>query len=228
VTATVVVQTVTETAETPELLALARTGPLVAAVVGWTDLAAPGISDVLASLRGGPDGQFLAGIRHPLLTEPDPGWLSRPEVRRGLAALGQAGLTFDLVLPPHHLDSAAEAAAAVPGLTFVLDHLGNADVTGAAPDPAWVRSFRAFARQPNPGPGSAAAHLRPYADLALECFGPPRLMFGSDWPVSTLGAAYGDVVATAMTLTADLSEPERTAILRGTARTVYQLPGADR
>jgi len=239
VSATVVVQTVTETAETPELLALARTGPLVAAAVGWTDLTAPGIADVLASLCGGPDGQFLAGIRHPLLTEPDPDWLARPEVRRGLAALGQAGLTFDLVLPPHQLDgAAAAAAAAVPGVTFVLDHLGNADVTGPAPDPAWVRSLREFARQPNticklsgilsePGPGSAAAHLRPYADLALECFGPQRLMFGSDWPVSTLGTAYGDVVATAIALTADLSEPERSAILRGTARTVYQLAGTD-
>lgn len=238
VTSTVVVQTVTETAETPELLALARAGPLVAAAVGWTDLTAPDIADVLASLRGGPDGHFLAGIRHPLLTEPDPGWLARPEVRRGLTALGQAGLAFDLVLHPHQLDGAAEVVAAVPGLTFVLDHLGNADVTGPAPDPAWARSFRAFARQPNtvcklsgilsePGPGSAAEHLRPYTDLALECFGPRRLMFGSDWPVSTLGAAYGDVVAAALALTADLSELERTAILRGTARTVYQLPGAD-
>ena len=75
VTATVVVQTVTERAETEELLALARTGSLVAAVVGWTDLTQPGVSDAVAELRTSPGGEFLAGIRHPLLTEPDPGWL---------------------------------------------------------------------------------------------------------------------------------------------------------
>jgi L-fuconolactonase len=239
VTATVVVQTVTEAAETTELLALARAGPLVSAVVGWTDLTSPGIADALASLLAGPDGQFLAGIRHPLLTEPDPDWLARPEVRRGLAALGVAGLTFDLVLQPHKLAGAAEAAAGVPGLTFVLDHLGNVDVSGTGPDPAWVRSFRAFAAQPNtvgklsgilseftPGddPDGSVTHLRPYAELALESFGPQRLMFGSDWPVSTLGARYGDVVAAALALIADLSERERAAILSGTAQAIYGVP----
>ena len=78
VTASVVVQTVTESWETPELLALAAGPGLVAGVVGWTDLTAPDIADVLAELRGLPGGDRLSGIRHPVLVEPDPDWLARP------------------------------------------------------------------------------------------------------------------------------------------------------
>ncbi len=245
VTATVVVQTVTEPGETPELLTLAATGPLVAAVVGWTDLAAPRVADALGELKAMAGGQHLAGIRHPLLTEPDPDWLERADIRRGLSALATAGLAFDLVLPPSLLPAAVRAAGSVPDLKFVLDHLGNVEVR-PRPDPAWAAAFTALARLPNtacklsgifsvpapagaPGarqdPESSVAHLRPYLDLALDTFGPDRLMFGSDWPVSTLGASYGDVVTAAIALTSSLSGPERAAILGGTARMVYDISG---
>jgi L-fuconolactonase len=243
VTATVVVQTVTEPAETPELLALAATEPLVAAVVGWSDLAAPSVADTLGELAAMTGGQRLVGIRHPLLTESDPDWLERADIRRGLSALAAAGLTFDLVLPPGQLPAAVRAAASLPDLRFVLDHLGNVEVR-PRPDPAWAAAFTALARLPNtacklsgifsvPAPagepgsrrdeGDSVMHLRPYLDLALDSFGPDRLMFGSDWPVSTLGASYTDVVTAAVTLTSSLTGSERAAILGGTARTVYQI-----
>jgi L-fuconolactonase len=230
VTSTVVVQTVTEPTETPELLALARTGSLVAAVVGWTDLTQPGIGDAIADLRAAPGGEFLAGIRHPLLTEPDPGWLARRDVRHGLAALAAAGLPFDLVLRPGQLASAIQAAAGSPELIFVLDHLGNVDVTASArPDDAWATSFRALAALPNTVCklsgvlGEAPVErLGPYFELALTAFGPGRLMFGSDWPVCTLQSTYRDVVTRVVALTASLSEAEQSAILAGTARAVYQ------
>lgn len=238
VSSTVVVQTVSEPGETLELLALAASQPLVAAVVGWTDLAAPGVADAIAGLRAESGGSRLAGIRHPLLTEPDPQWLTRTDVRGGLAAAAAAGLAFDLVLHPGQLPAAARAAAAVPDLTFVLDHLGNVQVAGQV-DPAWAAAFRQFASLPNTvcklsgilgvrrPAGSRevdpVAHLRPYVDLALDCFGPDRLMFGSDWPVCTLSASYPDVVAAAVSLTAPLSRSERAAILACTARTVYRI-----
>jgi L-fuconolactonase len=245
VTATVVVQTVTEPGETPELLTLAAAEPLVAAVVGWTDLAAPAVADALAELAGRAGGERLVGIRHPLLMEPDPQWLERADIRRGLSALATAGLTFDLVLPPSQLPAAISTAASVPDLRFVLDHLGNVAVR-PRPDPAWAAAFAALAKLPNtacklsgifsvpapaaePGsrqdPDASTTHLRPYLDLALDSFGPDRLMFGSDWPVSTLGASYAEVVTAAVTLTSPLSGPEQAAILGGTARAVYQIPG---
>src|SRR5258708_17086900 len=81
VSATVLVQTVTVAAETPELLALAAADPLVAGVVGWTDLTSPAIADTLAGLAAGPGGGYLVGIRHQGQSEPDPHWLRRPALR---------------------------------------------------------------------------------------------------------------------------------------------------
>lgn len=252
VSATVVVQTVAEPTETPELLAVAAGSDLVVGVVGWVDLESPGVAEALAALRGRPDGHALCGIRHPVLIEPDPDWLARPAAHRGLAAVAAAGLCYDLVVAPHMLPAAIVAATACDELTFVLDHLGNPDV-GAEPDEAWARDVRALAALPNvtcklsgilgePPPGgglirdaggsgrsapwvdTGVAHLVPYYEIALEAFGPERLMFGSDWPVCTLTSSYADVVAAAQALTVTLSPAERAAVFGGTARRVYKLP----
>jgi len=243
VTATVVVQTVTDPDETPELLALAAASDLIAGVVGWADLESAGLADALAALSEQPGGHLLRGIRHPILIEEDPDWLRRPAVLAGLAAVGAAGLRYDLLLPPDILPAAAEAGAACPGLMFVLDHLGNPSV-GARPDELWMTDIRRLAALPNtvcklsgilgePPPAGAGpagrdrrdgvAHLVPYYETVLAAFGPDRLMFGSDWPVCTLSASYADVVAAAEALTAGLSPIERAAVLGGTARRVYRL-----
>jgi L-fuconolactonase len=242
ITATVAVQTVAEPWETPELLTLAAGPGLVAGVAGWADLTAPDIADVLARLRELPGGDRLAGIRHPVLAEPDPGWLARPDVLRGLAALAAAGLAYDVVGEPRHLPAAVTAARQVPGLGFVLDHLGNPGMApGTSPeaDEPWASAVTDFAALPNttaklsgilgvpPPPGAAPgslAHLRPYYDFGLHAFGPNRLMFGSDWPPCTLDASYPQVIATARALTSDLSSTEQDAIFRGTARRTYRLP----
>jgi L-fuconolactonase len=255
VTATVLVQTVAAPDETPEMLALAGTGNLIAGVVGWVDLESPGAADAIAALLESPDGDLLVGIRHPVLAEPDPDWLARPGVLRGLAAVAAAGLRYDVVAMPRHLPAAVAAAAATPQLTFVLDHLGNPEVDGVV-DESWARAIGDFAALPNtaaklsgflgePAPPSAdpasrpagradaapaaadIAHIRPHYEIALAGFGPDRLMFGSDWPVSTLSVGYAGVHAAARSLTAGLSPSEKDAIFGGTARRVYRL-GATR
>lgn len=123
--ATVLVQTVTVAEETPEFLALAHGSDLVAGVVGWTDLTAPDVAGALAALRELPGGDLLTGIRHQVQGESDPRWLLRPDVLRGLAAVADAGLAYDLIVRPHQLPAATAAAALLPGLTFVLDHAGK-------------------------------------------------------------------------------------------------------
>jgi L-fuconolactonase len=235
VTATVVVQTVTEPTETTELLALASASDLVAAVVGWTDLEAPGVADALSAMKEGTHGGALRGIRHPVLTEPDRNWLRHPAVLNGLTAVGAAGLAYDLVLPADLLPAAAEAAAACPGTLFVLDHLGNPRIS-PHPDELWMADLRQLAGLPNtvaklsgilaeppPAGGTGVEHLVPCYETALAAFGPDRLMFGSDWPVCTLGAPYDRVLAAATTLTAGLSQLERDQVFAGTARRVYRL-----
>ncbi|MFD5746412.1 amidohydrolase family protein [Streptomyces sp. NPDC127033] len=232
--ATVLVQTVAVAAETPEFLALAEGSELVAGVVGWTDLTAPGVADALAALRAGPGGGKLAAVRHPVEGEADPAWLLRPEVLRGLAAVGAAGLAYDLLVRPHQLPAATEAARLLPDLTFVLDHLAKPPVAEGRTAP-WEEHFRALAALPNTvcklsGMVTEAEwdswtpeDLRPYAAVALDAFGPERLMFGSDWPVSRLAASYGEVLDAARTVTDGLGAAERDAVFGGTARRVYRL-----
>jgi L-fuconolactonase len=234
VSATVVVQTVCVPEETPELLAVAAGSDLVAGVVGWTDLTAPDVADALAALREQTGGRHLVGIRHQVQEEPDPNWLLRPDVRRGLIAVAEAGLAYDLVIKPHQLAAAVKAAASLTGLTFVLDHLGKPPVASGAIEP-WAGQVRRLAALPNTVcklsgllteavPASwRIEDLQPYADIALDTFGPQRLLFGSDWPVSTLEAEYGDTVRITDQLTQALSPSEKDAVFRRNAARVYRL-----
>ncbi len=231
VAATIAVQTVTIAAETPELLALAANDPLVAGVVGWTDLTSEAVVDELAGLKSGPGGQFLVSIRHQVQSEPDPDWLRRPDVIRGLRAVGEAGLCYDLVVRPHQIAAATYAAAAVPGLRFVLDHAGKPPIADGAVE-AWATEIRALAGEPNTVcklsglvtealPGAPAAAFAPYADAMLNAFGPERIMFGSDWPVCLLASDYASVVQLAQSLTTGLSDAERMEVFALTAAQVY-------
>ncbi len=220
--------------ETPEFLALAARQELIAGVVGWTDLTRTDIADELARLRELPGGAYLKGIRHQVQGEPDPEWLLRPDVRRGLAAVAEADLVYDLIVLPHQLPACVKAAESLPQLTFALDHLGKPPVADGRLEP-WATAVRALAALPNTvcklsGLVTEADHaswttgeLRPYADTVLDAFGPGRLMFGSDWPVCTLAASYGQVMSLAEELTASLDAGEREQVFSTTATRVYDL-----
>ena len=241
VTATVLVQTVTVAAETPELLAIAAADPLVAGVVGWTDLTSPEISGALDLLAACPGGRHLVGIRHQVQSEPDRDWLRRPDVIRGLRAVAAAGLCYDLVVLPHQLAAAAYAATEVPGLTLILDHAGKPPI-GRGELAAWRAAIRAFAARPNTAcklsglvteaPSAAAVGaFSPVADVIFEAFGADRVMFGSDWPVCLLARDYAGVVELAQLLAASLSDAERNAVFSSTAVRLYGIgvprPGAE-
>jgi len=139
---------------------------------------------------------------------------------------------------PHQLPTAVTAARSVPELTFVLDHLGSPPAgpgQGATAGP-WASAIRDLAALPNVMCKLSGAHtspasadgLRPYYETVLAAFGPDRLMFGSDWPVSTLAATYRQVCDVYRELTADLSAAEQDAIFERTARRVYRLREPER
>ncbi|TDC06743.1 amidohydrolase [Streptomyces sp. 8K308] len=236
VTGTVLVQVLPDPAETAEFLALAAGSELVAGVVGWVDLTAgAAVGERLAELRAGPGGELLVGVRHLVQGEADDRWLCRPDVRRGLAAVAAAGLAYDLLVLPHQLPAAVDTVRALPGLTFVLDHLAKPPIAAGRREP-WAGLLGELAGAPNvyaklsglvteaDHAGWTVAALRPYAETALAAFGPGRLMFGSDWPVCLLAASYAEVVAAAEELTAALSPAERAGVFGGVAARAYRLP----
>jgi L-fuconolactonase len=234
IAATVVVQTITVPDETPEMLSLAAAEPVVAGVVGWVDLTLDEIDDELARLRALPGGQALVGVRHPVQEEPDPRWLCRADVRRGLAAVAAADLTYDLVITADQLPATVETVQAVPELTFVLDHGGKPRIRMGELEP-WHGHIAALGSCENAtvklsGLVTEAEHdawtvadLRPYAEALLTSFGPARLMYGSDWPVCLLAASYDRVIEAADELTAQLSPTERADVFGGTATRTYGL-----
>ncbi|WP_394838441.1 amidohydrolase family protein [Pendulispora rubella] len=234
VTATVLVQTIPVAEETPEFLALAASSDLVAAVTGWVDLTAPSVRDDLHRLLEGPGGDALRGIRHPVQGEPDPEWLCRKDVRRGIAAVADAGLVYELLILPHQLPAAERTVSEMPEARFILDHGAKPPAASGQLEP-WATHLRRLASHPNvtcklSGLVTEADwgawtvdSLRPYVDTLLEAFGPSRLMFGSDWPVCLLAAEYAEVVAAAQKWTEELSANERDAVFAGTARKIYRL-----
>jgi L-fuconolactonase len=232
---TVLVQTISDEAETASFLATAGANDgLIKGVVGWVDLAAPDVADRIAARRAGPGGDRLVGIRHQVQDEPDPEWLTRPEVLRGLRAVGTAGLAYDLLVRVPQLAVATGVVRQLPGIRFVLDHLAKPNIAAGEWEP-WASRLAGLAALPNASAkisglvtearwdGWDAGQIAPYARHALDVFGPDRLMYGSDWPVCTLAASYGEVWDLAGTLIQAHSEAERAAILGGTATRVYGL-----
>lgn len=243
---TVVVQTVCVAEETPELLELAATqassrergagagAPRVAGVVGWVDLTAPDVLGDLERLKDLPGGDRLVGVRHQVQEEPDPRWLCRPEVRRGLRAVGEAGLAYDLVVRAHQLPAVTETVAELESVRFILDHIGKPPIASGLIDP-WAAHVKVLSALPNvavklSGMVTEADHarwspadLQPYADVVVGHFGPDRVMWGSDWPVCLLAASYKQVLSASERMVAGLSSSEKDEVFGGTAIRWYRL-----
>ncbi|WP_285567673.1 amidohydrolase family protein [Streptomyces sp. RTGN2] len=227
----VLVQTVPEPWETPELLALAEEEEFIGAVVGWSDLTDPDLPAALDRLRGRPGGRFLTGLRHNVQDEPGTAWFTRPEVRQGLRALGAAGLAYDLLVRPDQLTATVALVRALPDVRFVLDHAGN-PVIGPRPAPGWTAAMTALGELPNvavkfsglltrTGETGPATALAPYAATLLGALGPRRVLFGSDWPVCRLTAEYDEVLAVTEELLAPLAPADRAAVLGTNAAAWY-------
>jgi L-fuconolactonase len=230
--ATVLVQSSASSAETRELLAIAAASSgRIAGVVGWADLTDPALPEVLASLAGaGP----LVGIRHQVQDEADPAWLAREDVMAGVAAVGAAGLVYDLLVTSDQLPAAVETVRALPGTRFVLDHGAKPPIAAGSWEP-WAARIAALAALPNvtcklSGLITEADWRRwrpqdvlPYARHLLVSFGPDRVLFGSDWPVCTLAGSYAEVLALAEEAVGPLAPADRAAVLGGTAARVYGL-----
>lgn len=217
--------------ETRWLLGLAAKHPAILGVVGWVDLRSSEVGEQLREFAANP--RFV-GVRHVVQNEPDVRFLLGEAFVGGLRQLHGFGLTYDLLLFPPQLPAAVELAGMMPEQPFVLDHLAKPLIKPGILDP-WQADLRALACHPNVScklsglvteaawQGWKRADFAPYLEVALEAFGPKRLMLGSDWPVCLLAAEYPDVVGIVTEFIARLSDSEQALILGGTASRFYGL-----
>lgn len=225
---TILVQAAPTEAETRFLLDVAARTDFVAGVVGWVDFEASDTAGRIAALAADP---LLVGLRPMVHDIADDDWLTRPGLDAGFAALIGQGLVFDALLKPRHIAPMLRRLERSPGLSVVIDHAAKPDLAGG--DLAhWRDGIAALARHRHvvcklsglvteAGPDWTIETLAPVFGHLLACFGPERLIFGSDWPVVTLRASYGRWAETVVALLSPLGEGERDAIMGGTARRVY-------
>ncbi len=228
----VLVQAEDSVVDTAFLLEVADQADWVAGVVGWVRLDDPAAA--AAQLERWREHPAFRGVRHLVHDDPRDGFLELPAVRESLRWLARAGLPFDVPDAwPRHLAGTAALAAAVPELAVVVDHLGKPPADPAA-FAAWRRVLADVAARPNtvakvsglqvPGTPFTAAAVRPAWEVALELFGPDRLMWGSDWPMTLLTAGYAGTWAAMSVLVGELAPTEQEQVLSGTATRVYGLP----
>jgi L-fuconolactonase len=221
-------------AETDWLLDLAESSRSIAAVVGWVDLA---LEPELILARITPRLQRRAvftGVRH-ITSDEAYGWLVSRNILRGLATIGAAGMSFDLLITPRDLSLIPRISDSVPDLWMVIDHMANPRITGR-PNDVWVRGIREAAKNPRvycklSGVLTALDHhpsdpadLRAHVEVMIDAFGFERLMIGSDWPVCTLIGSYVDAIgAIAGTLDA-MPSLDTQGIFGSNARRFYRIP----
>ena len=201
---TVLVQTISSLDETHEFLDIAAANDFVDGVVGWVDLTSPDVADTLASVVGDP----LVGIRHQVHDEPDPRWLLRDDVQRGITAVGEAGLVYDLLVRTRELPAALETVHRNREVSFVIDHAAKPRIAGGSWDAEWETALAPFSDEPNVACKLSGLvteadwrswepeQLEPYVKRVVGWFGSKRCMFGSDWPVCLLAASYDRVLDT--------------------------------
>lgn len=232
---TVLIQTVATVDETMEFLTIASETTFVAGVVGWIALGDPHVMHALARIRATPHGRLLVGIRHNAHEERDPRWLMRREVRRGIEAVGAAGLAYDLQIRTREAPAALEIVKSLTDVRFVIDHVAKPQIAKGPRDVDWERAFRPFGDCPNvtcklsgmvpdaPGMRWSADDIVPYVQRVLTWFGPERCMFGSDWPVCLVAASYGEVIRATRHAIGSLDAAARARVMGINAMRVYRL-----
>jgi L-fuconolactonase len=219
--------------ETVWLLKLAEQYQFVLGVVGWLPIASDDFHSTLQRFASTPK---LKGLRHVIQDEPDQNYILRPDFNRGISALKNTQLVYDILIFEHHLLQTIEFVDRHPNQIFVLDHLAKPRIREGILNP-WQENICELAKRDNvyckiSGMVTEAnwrtwstEALQPYLDVAIDAFGPERLMIGSDWPVCLLATTYAQWFETLRELLSQLSATEQRRILSETATEVYRLSG---
>ena len=175
----------------------------------------------------------VVGYRRILHVMPDE--TSQNEIfRRNVRKIGEVGKTFDICFLPTQLSVAKELAQACENTSMILNHCGVPNIANDGLDP-WRQDIEALSQIPNVtcklsglmaycAPGTSSFEtIEPYVDHVLKCFGPSRMVWGSDWPVVNLGKGLPEWITVTRKILEKLSADEANAIANGTAQTVYKV-----
>jgi len=218
-------------AETETLLRHATEEAFIKGVVGWFPLADENVAEIMAPYA---DNPLLKGVRHVVQDEPDDRFILGESFNRGVASLKEFDLVYDILIYERQLAASIEFVDKHPDLVFVLDHVAKPRIRDNLMEP-WATLMKQMAERPNVScklSGMATegewgnwteSQMVSYMGVALEAFGPDRLMFGSDWPVALLAVDYSSWVGLVRRFISTLSEDEQAAIEGGVARRVYGL-----
>jgi L-fuconolactonase len=221
--------------ETMFLLDFASRFPQIKGVVGWVDLCSPRLPERLEYFS-----QFekLCGFRHIVQSEGDDRYMLREQFLAGIASLQPFGFTFDILIYSRQLPAAIELVEKYPQQKFVIDHVAKPEIRSRKISP-WAEQMRTIAANPNvycklSGLVTEAdwqkwrtGDFMPYLDVALEAFGPDRLMFGSDWPVCLLAGTYEKVKELVVRYISELPAEQQAKILGQNAIEFYGLKLSD-
>ena len=215
--------------ETEWLLGLAEEDERIRGVVGWVDLCSDDLPGQLDRFAPNPK---LRAIRHVAQDEPDDRFMLRDDFLRGIAQLGQWNLAYDLLILPRHLGLACDLVGRFPEQRFVLDHMAKPPVRSGELEP-WATGLRALSAFPNVACKASGmvteadwsrwrtADFLPYLEVAFDAFGADRMMIGSDWPVCTLAASYGEAIRIVTNHLRSLSASEQALVLGKNAQSWY-------
>jgi len=226
----VLVQAAATVDECRYLLDIAATSDRIAGVVGWLDMESP---DFSAQLEEFSDNPLFKGVRPMIQDIADDNWMLADSQRPAFEHLEETGTCFDCLVRPQHLDNLIVLLERHPSLRAIIDHAAKPDIAGGW-STVWAEKMAFIAAETSAlckfsgliteaGDGWTRDMLRPYADHIVSVFGGDRLVFGSDWPVLTLGADYLGWIDAADALLTDLGEEERHAIFGGNAARFYRL-----
>jgi L-fuconolactonase len=238
VDAVVLVQGACLDSDTDYLLEEAARHDSIAAVTAWLALSDPARARArFAELEAHP---AFRAVRHLIHDEDDPHWILQPAVLESLSLLEERGVILELpVVFPRHLGDVPVLAERFPRLPIVIDHLGKPPLR-TEQMPAWERELRLAAMCPNvlaklsglntaiDWPDWRVDDLLPACEAALECFGPERLLCGSDWPVALLNGDYDRIWEATTRIVETIAPGDEAALLGGNATRLYRLAGDSR
>lgn len=217
--------------ETDDLLEHAKTNDFILGVVGWFPLADSNVKDLFDKYS---NNQLLKGIRHVIQDEPDDNFILGEQFNRGVSLIKDYNWVYDILIYERQLGPSIQFVDRHPEQIFVLDHIAKPRIGESVIEP-WKAQMYEMSKRENvycklSGIATEAKwnewkkeDLIPYMEIALDAFGPGRVMFGSDWPVAKLAVEYGPWVEICRDFISSLSDNEKSLIEGRVALEIYGL-----